>query len=81
MAWIKTIPEKFAEGKLSKIYRRISGRSGGVANILKIQSLHPGALSDHFSFYRRIMFGESPLSRGEREAVAVVVSRVNECHY
>jgi alkylhydroperoxidase family enzyme len=81
LAWIETIPEEDAEGRLSEAYRRISGSSGGVANILKIQSLHPEAVRDHFSFYRTIMFGKSPLSRAEREAVAVVVSLENECHY
>ncbi len=81
MAWIETVPEGGAEGKISEIYGRIAGRSGGVANILKIQSLHPDALSGHFAFYRTIMFGESPLSRVEREGIAVVVSVENECHY
>lgn len=81
MAWIETVSEDDAEGKLSEVYRRIAGRSGGVANILKVQSLHPEGLSGHFSFYRTLMFGESPLSRAERESIAVVVSAENECHY
>lgn len=81
MAWIETVPEGGAEGRLSEIYRSIAGRSGGVANILKVESLNPEALSDHFSFYRTVMFGESPLSRVEREGIAVVVSAENECHY
>ncbi len=81
MAWIETIPEGDAEGKLYEVYRRIAGRSDEVANILKVQSLHPDALSGHFSFYRTVMFGGSPLSRAEREGIAVVVSAENECHY
>jgi alkylhydroperoxidase family enzyme len=81
LAWIKTVPGDEAEGELSSVYQRIAGSSGGVANILKIQSLHPDALSGHFSFYRTLMFGESPLSRAEREAIAGVVSAENECHY
>lgn len=79
---IRTIPEDEAEGKLAETYRRISGSSGReIANILKAQSLNPDALSDHFSFYRTLMFGKSPLSRAEREAIAVVVSVENECRY
>lgn len=81
MGWIETVPEGDAEGRLAEVYRRIAGRSGGVANILKVQSLNADALSDHFSFYRTLMFGKSRLSRAEREAIAVVVSAENECHY
>ena len=31
--------------------------------------------------YRAIMFGESALTRAERELLAVVVSCANDCHY
>jgi alkylhydroperoxidase family enzyme len=31
--------------------------------------------------YSTIMFGDSPLSRTQREMIAVVTSQVNECHY
>ena len=31
--------------------------------------------------YTAVMHGESPLTRGQREMLAVVVSRANECHY
>jgi alkylhydroperoxidase family enzyme len=35
----------------------------------------------HLALYRTIMYGESGLSRAEREAIAVCVSAANECHY
>ena len=53
----------------------------GMANILRSHSLNPVALAAHLRLYRTIMFGESPLSRVEREAIAVTVSAVNDCHY
>ena len=31
--------------------------------------------------YREVMFGESGLTRAERELVAVVVSSTNDCFY
>jgi alkylhydroperoxidase family enzyme len=31
--------------------------------------------------YKGIMFGQSKLSRQERELLATVVSRENDCHY
>ena len=38
-------------------------------------------LRESMHLYREIMFGESGLSRRERELLAVVVSRENDCHY
>lgn len=52
-----------------------------LAHILAIQTLHPEGLDAHRAHYRAIMFGQSPLSRAEREALAVVVSAANECFY
>ncbi len=50
-------------------------------NILASHSLNAAALEAHERLYRTIMFGESPLTRSEREAIAVAVSAVNDCHY
>jgi alkylhydroperoxidase family enzyme len=44
-------------------------------------SLRPGVLEPSMELYRAIMFGPSELSRAERELLAVVVSRANDCHY
>jgi alkylhydroperoxidase family enzyme len=38
-------------------------------------------LRGHLQLYRAVMFGASGLSRTEREAIAVAVSAVNDCHY
>jgi hypothetical protein len=50
-------------------------------NILACHSLNQAAQRAHIALYRAIMFGESPLSRTEREAVAACVSAANNCHY
>jgi alkylhydroperoxidase family enzyme len=50
-------------------------------NILASHSLNPDALRAHVALYRTIMFGASPLTRPEREAIAVAVSAANNCHY
>jgi alkylhydroperoxidase family enzyme len=50
-------------------------------NILASHSLNAEALAAHEHLYRTIMFGESPLTRSEREAIAVAVSAANDCHY
>lgn len=50
-------------------------------HVLASHSLNPEALQAHLRLYRTIMFGDSPLSRIEREAIAVAVSAANDCHY
>lgn len=81
MAWIETINEKSDDGDLEQQYEKLKSPAGQVDNILKIHSLNPPSLSAHYSFYKTIMFGKSPLSRMDREMIAVVVSAENKCHY
>ncbi len=81
MSWIRRIDEPEAEGKLRRLYERIAGARGDVANILKVQSLHPEGLEAHFELYCTLMFGPSPLSRVQREMLATAVSLWNGCHY
>jgi alkylhydroperoxidase family enzyme len=38
-------------------------------------------MAAHSRHYREIMFGDTPLTRTEREAIAVVVSALNDCFY
>ena len=52
-----------------------------LAHVLRSHSANKPVLRAHLGLYRAIMFGESPLSRAEREAVAVAVSATNNCHY
>jgi alkylhydroperoxidase family enzyme len=70
-----------ATGALEAEYDAAVGRAGKVFNIVKAMSLRPGVLGRSMQLYREIMFGESGLSRQERELLAVVVSRENDCHY
>ena len=80
MSWIEEVSPLEAQGTLADVYRRIAP-SGRVANILTVQSLHAAGLRDHHVLYRTLMYGPSPLTRAEREAIGVAVSRANECHY
>lgn len=81
MAWIKTIDERDAKGRLAKLYQLLEEPWGGVDNIFKIHSLNPASIRGHLEMYRTVMRGRSPLSRAQREMIAVVVSSVNRCHY
>ncbi|UCE02669.1 MAG: carboxymuconolactone decarboxylase family protein [Candidatus Latescibacterota bacterium] len=81
MAWIRTIPPDQAQGKLAAEYRRGVARAGKVYQILQIQSLAPEALSASMRLYVATVRGRSTLQRSERELLALVVSRANECFY
>lgn len=81
MAYIKLIDESQAEGKLARIYDAAIKRAGRVFNILKVQSNNPDSLQGMMQLYQAASLGESPLSRQQREMLAVVVSRANDCHY
>ncbi|MCA1673283.1 MAG: carboxymuconolactone decarboxylase family protein [Actinobacteria bacterium] len=79
--WIESIAPAHATGELKDLYERIGGARGGVAQIHLAQSLNPRVLAAHFELYKALMFQPSPLSRADREALAVVVSRANACAY
>jgi alkylhydroperoxidase family enzyme len=81
MAWIREILPEIADGDLKDVYDRVAEPDGSIDNILRIHGLHPKFLADHFELYITAMKGSSPLSRVQREMIAVVVSALNECHY
>ena len=82
IAWIETVPEEQASGALKRAYRRSADpTSGNVDHIMKIHSLHPASLEDHLHLYKTLMYGESPLTRIQREMIGVVVSAINRCEY
>lgn len=50
-------------------------------NILRIHGVHPSTMRLHYDLYVELMRGPGPLSRIQREMIAVAVSAANECHY
>ena len=81
MAHIRLTDVDEATGVLKEEYDAAIGRAGKVFNIVKAMSLRPSVLRRSIELYKGIMFGSSGLSRQERELLATVVSRENDCHY
>ena len=81
IAWVATVPPDKAGGNLAREYDAALERAGRISNVLRISSLNPRTLATWVKLYRDVMFAESPLTRVERELIAVVVSQVNGCHY
>jgi alkylhydroperoxidase family enzyme len=81
LPYIRLIEEDEAEGLLREEYDAAVERAGKVFNILKAMSLRPGVLKASMALYREIMFGESGLTRKERELLATVASAEQACRY
>ncbi len=81
MAYIKYISYDDAGDELKKVYEQAGAPNRVPANILRIAGLNPRAMQAHLDFYKSVMFQKSPLSRQQREMIAVVVSALNQCHY
>ena len=50
-------------------------------NIIRIHGAHSRVMQQHYDLYVELMRGSGPLSRIQREMIAVVVSATNGCHY
>ncbi len=81
MPWIEVISLEKARGMLKKEYEAALKRAGRIWHIVSIMSQNPRSMKASMDFYSAIMFGRSPLSRSQREMLAVVVSAVNGCVY
>ncbi len=81
MAWIKTISVAEATGSLKRQYDAAIARAGKVWNIVSSMSLKPELLRTSIALYSTLMHGPSGLTRAQREMIAVVVSRTNDCYY
>ena len=83
MAFIPYIPYEEAKGVLAELYRKYASRGDAedVDHIIRIHSLNPPSMAHHVQLYAHLMRGPSPLSRVQREMIAVAVSAANDCFY
>lgn len=68
-------------GVARREYDAAMRRAGRIWNIVSVQSQLPEVMRDSMRIYLSIMYGPSPLSRAQREMMAVVTSQANDCHY
>lgn len=50
-------------------------------NILRIHGVHPAVMRHHYDLYIELMHRPGPLTRRQREMLAVRISALNSCHY
>jgi len=81
MSYIDEIDPDHARGLLRRIFDRTLERAGRIWGITRVMSLNPRTLDASMRFYGAVMFGTSPLTRFQREMLAVVTSDANDCFY
>ncbi len=81
MPWIRTVPYEDATGLLKDEYDAAIKRAGRIFNIVSLQSLRPRAMRASIRLYAELMQAPSGLTRTQREAIAVVASKAQGCHY
>ena len=81
MPHIHQFSDEEATGPVRQELDAARQRAGRVWNIVRIMTPNPAVLRASMQMYRVLMFGDSPLSRHQREMLAVVVSKANHCVY
>lgn len=83
MAFIRVIPPAQATGETASAYgylREVLGGFDRAARIVQMFSLRAGSMRRMVRSWELAMWcGEEP--RSQRELVAAVISRLNDCHY
>ena len=72
MAWIETVPDD----RIPEQHR-----VGDSDNIIRIHGVHAAVMRRHVDLYLELMRKPGPLTRTQREMIAVVVSAENRCRY
>jgi len=81
MPYIHQFSDEEATGPVRQELDAARTRAGRVWNIVRIMTPNAAVLRASMQMYRAVMFGDSPLSRHQREMLAVVVSKANHCVY
>lgn len=68
--------------ELKQVLNQIRSERGGLAAIHLAFSDFPAGIKAHYDFYKALMLVDDiPLSRAERELLAVATSKANQCPY
>ena len=81
MPYVRTISYEESQGELTEVYDKMIKTRGFISNVQAVSSLKPNIMQTLGAHVGSVMFGESGVSRAEREMVAAVVSVTNKCQY
>jgi alkylhydroperoxidase family enzyme len=82
MAWIDAPHEDEWGDEFDELRDEVTDRTyGRVDWILRIHALDARSMNAHQVLYAKAMRSTATLRKVEREMIAVVVSKANDCHY
>ena len=82
IAWIETVADEDAEGRLADLYRRLRGPEGAIDNIMRAHSLRPHTMEGHLALYKSVLHhARNALPTWLLETIGVQVSLLNGCGY
>ena len=82
MSWIRTIPFDEAQGRLKKLYERVTGPGNNVDNIMMVHSLRPHSMEGHMALYKNVLHhSANTIPKWFLEVLGVWVSSLNKCAY
>ncbi len=82
MSWIDIVSYKAAEGKLKKLYDKVTGPNKNVDNIMLVHSLRPHTMTGHMALYKNVIHNSNnTLPKWFLETLGVSVSLINKCDY
>ena len=67
--------------EMKGLFRKVESVLGFVPNVFVGYTIRPTHFKHWFGHFRELMFGESELTRAEREMICMVVSAENKCIY
>ncbi|MEO1103829.1 MAG: peroxidase-related enzyme [Pseudomonadota bacterium] len=75
------LPEADLSPETRAYFDKCREKLGLLPNVLRAYAFDEAKLRAFTEFYNDLMLADSPLSKLEREMIAVVVSAANRCHY
>jgi len=81
ISWLRVPPESELPEEVRALMETAREKFGFVPNVLRALALRPDHFLAWWRYYDPLMRGEGRLSRAEREMIALVVSRLNDCEY
>ena len=82
MSWIRLISFDEAEGKLKRLYQKVTGPNNNVDNIMMVHGLRPHTMTGHMALYKNVLHNSNnTLPKWYLETLGVFVSLLNNCDY
>lgn len=82
MSWIKIVSYQESQGKLRKLYDKVTGPNHNVDNIMLVHGLRPHTMTGHMSLYKNVLHhSNNKLPKWYLESLGVFVSMLNQCNY